>query len=228
MIFDFICAIIEQMDVLYLLMVLVVILFSMVLHEFMHGVMAYWLGDDTAKVNGRLSFNPMKHIDPFLTILLPMLLAVSSLITGAQLPIFGGAKPVPFRPDRVKGGEWGAALVGAIGPITNFVLAFIFFGVLALVNPSNEILAEFLSLGVTINLGFAIFNMLPIPPLDGSRVLYAVAPEAIRRLMEMIERFGLVFIFLIVIMLSGPLGQFMSAAMSAIIRFFAMIFGVQV
>src|SRR6476469_4685290 len=101
-----------------------VILFSMTLHEAMHGFVAYWLGDDTAKLQGRLTLNPVKHIDPFLTLLLPIMLA---LIPGA--PIFGGAKPVPFNPNRVRFEEWGAALVAFAGPLTNLILAFLFFGI---------------------------------------------------------------------------------------------------
>ena len=101
-------------DIPLLLIVLGVILFSMTLHEAMHGFVAYWLGDDTAKREGRLTLNPIKHIDPFLTIILPLGLA---LVGG---PIFGGAKPVPFRPDQVKGGDWGAALVAlALGMVSS-------------------------------------------------------------------------------------------------------------
>ena len=115
-----------SIDIIYIVIVLVVILFSMTLHEAMHGFVAYWLGDDTAKAQGRLSFNPIKHIDPFMTIILPILLAVSGL------PIFGGAKPVPFNPHNIRFGEWGAALVAIAGPLTNFIIAFVSFGVWAL------------------------------------------------------------------------------------------------
>ena len=113
-----------SIDIVNILIVLVVILLSMTLHEAMHAFMGYFLGDDTAKAQGRLTLNPLKHIDPFMTILLPILLA---LTPGA--PIFGGAKPVPFNPNRVRYGEWGAALVAVIGPLTNFLFAFFLFGV---------------------------------------------------------------------------------------------------
>ena len=108
-----------------LVLVLGVILLSMTLHEAMHGFVAYWLGDDTAKREGRLTLNPIKHLDPFLSIVLPLAL----FLVGA--PVFGGAKPVPFNPDRVRGEEWGAALVAAAGPLTNLLLAFITFGLWA-------------------------------------------------------------------------------------------------
>jgi len=98
-----------HIDIAHLIIVLVVILISMTLHEAMHGFVAYWLGDDTAKEQGRLTLNPLHHIDPFLTILLPLSLALLGL------PVFGGAKPVPYNPERVRGDEWGAALVGLAG-----------------------------------------------------------------------------------------------------------------
>jgi Zn-dependent protease len=214
-------------DISYIIIVLAVILVSMMLHEIMHGLVAYWLGDDTAKLSGRLSLNPLKHIDPFMTILLPLMLAI------AGGPIFGGAKPVPFNPLRVKGGEWGAALVGIAGPLTNFVLAFFCFGLVVLVKPAAaSLLGQILTVGVFVNLGFFVFNMLPIPPLDGSRVLYAVAPDAVRRAMEVIEQRGIMFIFLIVVVLSfvpgEPLGHFLMTIINAILAFFGMIFGVNV
>ena len=209
------------MDITYIIIVLVVILFSMTLHEVMHGLVAYWLGDDTAKSQGRLTLNPVKHIDPFLTILLPLTLAA---LGG---PVFGGAKPVPFNPARVKYDEWGAAMVAIAGPLTNFVIAFLLFAgfVIAGTPPESSFIGKFLLTGVYVNLGFFIFNMIPIPPLDGSRVLYALAPEFVRRAMEVMERYGLFVVFAI-ILLAGPLlSQIMLTSMSAIYQLFATIFG---
>lgn len=209
------------MDIYYIVAVLVVILFSMTLHEAMHGFVAYWLGDDTARLEGRLTLNPIKHIDPFLTILLPLLLAV------AGAPIFGGAKPVPFNPARLRYDEWGAALVAIAGPLTNFVIAFLFFAVFALTGVDrDDPVGTFLWLGVVVNLGFFVFNMLPIPPLDGSRVIYALAPDFVRRAMEAIEQFGLIFIFALVLLASSALGQLMLTLISAIIQLFSLLFGV--
>jgi Zn-dependent protease len=206
--------------ILNVVIALGVILFSMTLHEAMHGFIAYWLGDDTAQRQGRLTLNPIKHIDPFLTILLPAILA----IVGG--PIFGGAKPVPFNPDRVKFEEWGAALVAVAGPLTNFVLAFIFFGVYAVAGPESGSLVErILITAVSVNLGFFIFNMIPIPPLDGSRVLYALAPEFVRRGMEAIEQFGIFFVFAIVLFASSVIGQFMLASIQFFFSIFGAIFG---
>lgn len=204
------------MDVTYIGIVILVILLSMTLHEAMHAFMSYWLGDDTAKLQGRLTLNPIKHIDPFLTLLLPIMLA----LIGA--PIFGGAKPVPFNPDRVRFAEWGAALVAIAGPLTNLLIAFVVFGVSVLIgNPvdlfssPDSVLGLVLYTTVLVNLGFFVFNILPIPPLDGSRVVYALAPEFVRRGMEAIERFGIIFVFLLVLLASEQIG----AVMIAMIRF---------
>ena len=210
------------MDIGYIAIVLGVILFSMTLHEAMHGFMAYWLGDDTAKLEGRLTLNPIKHIDPFLTIMLPIILA---LVPGA--PIFGGAKPVPFNPNRVRYDEWGAALVALVGPLINFIIAFVAFGLWVLAGASNEGVGQALSVMIAVNLGFFIFNMIPIPPLDGSRVLYALAPDFVRRGMEAIERFGIIFVFAIVLLASSVIVSFMGNAIQFFIELFAVIFGIR-
>lgn len=210
------------MDIIGIVIVLVVVLLSMTLHEAMHAFVSYWLGDDTAKLEGRLTLNPVKHIDPFLTLLLPVMLA----IVGG--PIFGGAKPVPFNPDRVRYGDWGAALVAIAGPLTNLLIAFIAFGIYAIVGVSaGEGLASLIMTIVMVNLGFFIFNMIPVPPLDGSRVLYALAPEFVRRGMEVIERYGIVIVFVLVIIASSLVGRMMMAIMTVIIEVFAQIFGVK-
>jgi Zn-dependent protease len=219
-------AIMIVMDIVtYILIVVGTILVSMTLHEAMHAFVGYWLGDDTAKQQGRLSLNPIRHIDPFLTLFLPLSLAVIGAISGASVPIFGGAKPVPFNPDRVRGGEWGAALIALSGPLTNFVLAFVGYGVWVVAGlPADGLLAQILITFISVNLGFFVFNMLPIPPLDGSRVIYALAPEFVRSIMRFIEQFGLIFIFAIVLLASGPLGTLMQTIIDAIIALFNVIF----
>ena len=201
------------MDIQQIIMVLVAILFSMTLHEAMHGYMSYFLGDDTAKAQGRLTLNPLKHIDPFLTIILPLLLLIS------RGPIFGGAKPVPFNPNNVRGGDMGVALVALSGPLLNLLLAFISSGILSFL-PDTGLPGEFFHTMVMVNLGFFAFNILPIPPLDGSRVLYAIAPEFVQKGMQQIERYGLFLIFWIVL-IGGP---FLSKILVAIITFFLNIF----
>lgn len=209
------------MDIVFqIIIILGVILFSMTLHEAMHGFVAYWLGDDTAKREGRLTLNPIKHIDLFLTILLPLILA---LTPGA--PIFGGAKPVPFNPARVKYDEWGAALVALAGPFTNFLIAFLFFGI-STFSHAGGLTAVILQTTVLVNLGFFVFNMIPIPPLDGSRVFYALAPDFVRRAMEKIEEYGIIFVFAIVLIASSVIGLFMQNAIQFILAVFQRIFGV--
>jgi Zn-dependent protease len=206
-------------DVTYIIIVVVVILLSMTLHEAMHAFVAYWLGDDTAKREGRLTLNPVKHIDPFLTLLLPLMLAI------IHAPIFGGAKPVPFNPDRVRHDEWGSALVAAAGPLTNLLIAFVVFGIYVVGgSPQTGLFALITVTAVTVNLGFFIFNMIPIPPLDGSRVLYALAPEVVRRGMEAIERFGLIFVFLIILVASPLISTLIRSGSAFFIDIFSRIF----
>ena len=204
----------------YFILVIIVILISVVVHEVMHGVVAYWLGDDTAKINKRLSFNPIKHIDPIMSILVPLVLALSGG------PIFGGAKPVPINPYNLKWKEWGMALVAISGPLTNFILAFIFFTIFVVFHQNpNDLFGMFLLLGFRVNIGFCIFNLLPIPPLDGSRVLYAIAPDGIRRFIASMERYGIIIVFILVIFFGGFLGQIMNGAIEGLTNFFISIFG---
>lgn len=215
----------------YVFSVFVITLFSMILHELMHGLVALKLGDDTAKHSGRLTLNPLKHIDPMMTIIVPIILA---LMGG---PIFGGAKPVPINTHKLKYKEWGFALVAIAGPLTNFVLAFVFFligywtGLLSIQNggifyTAGDFWSVLVMLGVTVNLGFMLFNLIPIPPLDGSRVLFAIAPEgAIRDFMMNIERYGLIVIYFCLLFFGTVLSIYMSGATNGILHLFTMIVG---
>jgi len=209
-----------NIDITYITIVLLVILFSMTLHEAMHAFASDWLGDNTARLQGRLTLNPIKHIDPFLTILLPLTLA----IVGA--PVFGGARPVPFNPNNVKFGEWGTAIVALAGPLVNFSIAFIAFGVWVLFGaPTHGISNQIFATTVSVNLGFFIFNMIPIPPLDGSRLLYALAPEFVRRGMEAMERFGIVIVFVIILFAGSTIGTLLVDAINFFLNLFSYIFG---
>jgi Zn-dependent protease len=214
------------MDIGYILIVLLAIFFSMTLHELMHGLIANRLGDDTARLLGRLTFNPIKHIDPFLTLLLPLFIVVTNIVTGANAPIFGGAKPVPFNPNRIKYDEWGVALMAIAGPLTNLVIAFICYGAYIFSGAdATSIAGQILITFVQVNIGFFAFNMLPIPPLDGSRVIYAFAPDFIRRFMESIEQYGL-FVILLIVMVSGPLLQtYIIGVARMILTGFQLVFG---
>ncbi len=214
------------MNLVGLLVAFIVILISMMLHELAHGFVAYWLGDDTAKDEGRLTLNPLKHLDPVLSIAMPLLL----FLTGG--PIFGGAKPVPVDSRRLKFGVWGMALVAIAGPLMNFLLAFLGVVVVrltgALVDGHQTLFwSEVLTQFIIINLGFGVFNLIPIPPLDGSRVLYAIAPDQVREVMSRMERWGIVVVMLLVILLPSVVNSLMLGAMQGILDFFFWIVGMR-
>lgn len=188
----------------------------MTLHEAMHAYTGHWLGDDTAKLNGRLTLNPFAHIDPVMTVLLPMLLVFMGL------PPFGAAKPVPFNPYRLKFGEFGAALVALAGPITNLLLAIFAGGVLRVFSASfDPLINSILYLFIWVNAAFFLFNMIPFPPLDGSRVLYAVAPDFLRRAFERIESLGplaILFFFMVFsLVLAVPFSKLLTGLIGLII-----------
>lgn len=186
----------SNLSALQILFVLISILASMGIHEAMHAYVAHWLGDSTAEEQGRLTLNPLKHIDILTTVLLPVVLIAIGL------PPFFVAKPVPFNPARVKFEEFGAAMIAVAGPLTNLALAglgaviFRAAGVDAAAN-----IHDFLIIFTEVNVAFFVFNMIPFPPLDGSRLLYAVAPEGLQKIMYQIESAGfmaiLVFMLLI-------------------------------
>ena len=195
-----------SINLAYLAVVFGSILLSMTLHEAMHAFVSYWLGDDTAKHEGRLTLNPLSHIDPFTTVILPLMLAA----LGA--PPFGAAKPIPFDPNKVRYGEFGAALVGIAGPLTNLLLAVLAGLAVRFASWAPDTIAlNVLLTFMVVNVSFFVFNVIPFPPLDGSRVLYAVAPEPVRDVMERIESMGfMAIIFFMVVfytVLTGPFVQ---------------------
>lgn len=188
------------------------ILVAVSLHEMMHGLVALKLGDDLAYHKGRISFNPLKHIDPFLTVLLPLIF----MILG-QPPILA-AKPVPINTARIRGGDAGLALVGAAGPLTNLALAIVVAVPLNVLSFQPGLFYDVLVTFFIVNISLFVFNLLPIPPLDGSRVLYAVAPRPLQAVMEQIESFGLLFVFLIVSFGQPVLGPLLDTARQAVIN----------
>lgn len=214
------------MDIGYILTVIGIIFLSMTLHELMHGLVAYRLGDDTARLLGRLTLNPLKHVDPFMTVLLPLLIVVTNMLTGASAPVFGGAKPVPFNPANIEHEEWGIALMALAGPLVNLVLAFVSYGILVTTNiAESSVAGTILGTSVLVNLGFFVFNILPIPPLDGSRVMYALAPDFIRQGMDAVERYGIVLVLIVVMFASTLLEGYMSSMIHWILSVFAMLYG---
>lgn len=187
------------MDVTGIVVLIGVILVSMVVHESMHAYVGYTLGDTTAKDEGRISLNPLRHIDPIMTIALPV---ISVLLF--QVPILA-AKPVPFDPGRVKYDEFGAAMIALAGPLSNLVMAFA--GAVAAASVGGGTIGKVLVTFVMVNVALFVFNLLPIPPLDGSRVLYAFSPEGLQNFLRQMEPYGLFVIFGLVLtgFLTGPL-----------------------
>lgn len=208
-----------NLDIAHVFILLTIIVITMVLHEIAHAYVSHWLGDDTARSQGRLSLNPIKHLDPFMSVLLPLLLALS----GA--PIFGGAKPVQYNPNNVKWGDWGVMLVALAGPLTNLIIAFVAFGSLVMINPAaTSLIGDIIFQIIGVNLGLFIFNLIPIPPLDGSRALYALAPDFVRKFMESVEPYGMYVVFALVIFASSWLMSLIVQAESFILHIFQIIF----
>lgn len=176
--------------------IVIILIMSVVIHEVSHGYAALALGDPTAKYQGRLTLNPISHLDPVGSFLVPM---IGYFLGGF---IIGWAKPVPFNPYNLRNQRWGEALVAAAGPLSNIVLAVIFgllirFG-LPMMNETFLSLAGFV---VILNITLAIFNLVPIPPLDGSKILFSFLPYRLQGIRDSLERLGiffvLIFIFLI-------------------------------
>jgi len=173
------------------LVISLIIFFSaVIIHEYCHGWVAYKLGDPTAKYAGRLTLNPLEHIDPFGTVLLPLMLII------LRSPvIFGWAKPVPVNFWNLHNPRRDMIWVGLAGPMANFILAVVFSLLLKI--PSPDILREFLSSAIMINLVLAVFNLMPIPPLDGSRVVSGILSYRVALAYNEWERYGTVVIFLL-------------------------------
>jgi Zn-dependent protease len=179
------------------------ILIAVTFHEVAHGLVANWFGDPTARLAGRLSLNPFRHVDPVGTILLPVSLAI------AGAPVFGWAKPVPVRTDRLRNPRWHGVLVSAAGPAMNFVMAVVAAALLAILfrlTPGERgtgmlFLLVNLDVFVTVNLFLGMFNLLPIPPLDGGRVIEGLLPPAAGRRFKAFGRYGFALLLFLLVAL---------------------------
>jgi len=178
-----------------------ILIFSVVVHEVSHGLAAFWLGDPTAKYAGRLTLNPIKHLDPWGSFIIPFFLAIANVGI-----IFGWAKPVPYNPFNLRNQKYGPALVGLAGPLSNVLLALLAGAVLKtlliLGVPDDLIVYKVLALVILINILLLVFNLLPIPPLDGSKLLFAFLPIS-EHTKIMLERYGIVFLFAFLYIFSG-------------------------
>lgn len=191
------------------LVIIVALILSIIMHEVAHGYAANWLGDPTARLAGRLTLNPIPHIDPLGSIVVPALL----FIGGAGI-LFGWAKPVPYNPYNLSNQRWGDAIVAAAGPLTNLLLAAIFAICIRMAVPLglSSSFVDIASYIVFINILLAFFNLLPVPPLDGSKIFESILPFSLQRkyreLTVAMERFGLLgtflFIFVFVTLLWEP------------------------
>jgi len=192
------------MTVLVLFFSLLVVLFSIILHECAHGLVAERLGDPTARQAGRITLNPIPHLDPIGSIFLPGVMLLISLLGGRAI-LFGWAKPVPINPYNLNDPKRDMMWIGLAGPATNFAIALLLALLFRLLPISLASLgAQILFYGIAINLLLGFFNLIPIPPLDGSRILTGLLPEEYAYRLSRIEPFG--FIILIILFVSGIFG----------------------
>lgn len=202
-----------------------ILIFSVVIHEVSHGWAALTLGDHTAEREGRLTLNPIPHLDPFGSVLLPLL----TYFAGGF--IFGWARPVPYNPYNLKDQKWGPAIVGAAGPLANISLALV-FGLLIRFLPglangiSGAFVIDFIAIASTVallNLVLAVFNLVPIPPLDGSKVLFALLPYQWRGLQIFLEQYGIFLLLLFIFFFAGwilPVVLFLFRLITGTLPFF--------
>lgn len=201
---------------------IVVLIMSIVIHEFAHGYSAYLLGDDTARLSGRLTLNPIKHLDLFGSVILPLLL----IFTKAGF-IIGWAKPVPYNPDNLQKGRMGNFIVAISGIAANLWIAIVFgllirfapiLGIPAF-NPEPSLIHPFYQIAsiiVEMNLVLALFNLIPIPPLDGSKVLFSFLPVKFRYIQNFLEQWGMFLLLFFIIFIWSSISPLVFYAFSLI------------
>ncbi len=204
------------MDPTSLIFSIIILLLSVIIHEVSHGYAAEALGDPTARYAGRLTMNPIPHLDLFGSILLPFLL----VITGSPF-LIGWAKPVPYNPYNLRNQRWGEAIVAGAGPAVNIIIALFFGLILRFATLSlSASLVSIMSTIVIINILLAVFNLVPIPPLDGSKILFSILPYGARGIRFGLERYGFVLVLIFVFFL----WQYVSPV---IFHIFSFITGIQ-
>ena len=188
---------------------IIIFIFSVIIHEVSHGFAAYLQGDNTAKFAGRLTLNPIPHVDIFGSIILPFLLIVS----GSPM-VIGWAKPVPFNPYNLRNQKWGEAMVAFAGPLSNICIAVV-FGIFLRFGLLTTLSEPFVYI-VFINLVLAVFNLVPIPPLDGSKILFSILPYHMNNIRNFLEKNGFYILLFFIIFLWDNIFPIVSVLFSAI------------
>lgn len=197
---------------------IIILIFSVILHEISHGTMANYLGDPTAKYAGRLTLNPLYHLDLFGSVILPIFLIIAAKLSGGGI-IFGWAKPVPINPRNFRDQKYGEAKVALVGPLSNLSLAA-FFGLSLRLIPGLSFypnLYFILAYIVYINITLAIFNLLPLPPLDGAYILFALLPKKAANVKIFLHQFGIFILLFILFFLFDGIIMISSLVFKAIV-----------
>lgn len=203
------------MEFVFLIAILV---FSVVFHEVAHGMVAHSLGDTTARDAGRLTLNPLPHLDPLGSVIVPAFLILMNQIAGGGI-IFGWAKPVPVNPRYLKDQRFGEAKVSLAGPAANFALALV-FGLALRFLPIGDMypsLAAIFQSIVYINLLLAAFNLLPIPPLDGSHILFSFLPRSMGKVKAFLQQYGLMLLFILIFFFFDFISLFVNKVFTLIV-----------
>lgn len=203
----------QPTDVIFYIAILIM---SVVIHEVSHGFMAEYFGDKTARYAGRLTLNPIKHLDIFGSILFPAIL----ILTKAPF-LLGWAKPVPYNPDNLRNQKWGTVAVAAAGVLSNIFIAIV-FGLLLRFTATLGLpdrFTEIVSLIVMMNLGLAIFNLVPIPPLDGSKILFSFLPRSFYPVVNILEQYSFIFVIIFIVYFADILWPILSFSFKLITGF---------